>query len=114
MGVGVGVGESVGMGVDGAGVKVARGVTVDKTTGSVGGGDVGVGSVISGPQPTSKAAASSSVSRAFHDLNITDQLSSKTRIASNDLLALRPARRLKCLWVEKTRTKTYPGRNYRC
>ncbi len=70
MGVGVGVGESVGMGVDGASVKVARGVTVAKDTGAVGGGDVGVGRVICGPQPVSKARASNSLGRAFMGRNI--------------------------------------------
>ena len=60
--MGAGVGESVGMGVDRAGVKVARGVTVTHDTGSVGGGDVGVGRVICGPQPSSEVTLRNSVS----------------------------------------------------
>jgi hypothetical protein len=70
MGVGVGVGGSVGMGVDGAGVKVARGVTVANDTGSVGGGDVGVGRVICGPQPSSRVAISRNVSSNVISFNI--------------------------------------------
>jgi len=73
MGVGVGVGESVGMGVDGAGVEVARGVTVDNATGSVGRGRVGVGRVICGPQPASTVAASSGKNKTkdnLHNLGI--------------------------------------------
>lgn len=80
MGVGVGVGESVGMAVGGAGVAVARGVTVASDTGSVGGGNVGVGSVIWGPQPVSKAAVSNSiVSSGFKDLGISRRVKEKIK-----------------------------------
>jgi hypothetical protein len=55
MGVGVGAGVEVGAGVDGAGVEVGLGVTAGRFTEAVA-TDVGVGTVITWPQPHSNSA----------------------------------------------------------